>query len=192
MAAEKTDRRVRRTRTTLIHALQDLILEKGYDAVTVQDILDRADVGRSTFYAHFRDKDDLLANGVELLHTEIDGAIALADHGRAPSVSEIALVVFQHAERNHRGFGAMMGGNSGEIVIRTARRYFEGHIRDEIAASPAGVPDPAIVDAVVDFQASALISLVTWWLDSGSTLSAEEMHRLYVTLTQPGVKAVLG
>ena len=56
----RPDRRVGKTRKALKEALTDLILEKGYEAVTVQDVIDRADVGRSTFYAHFVDKDDLL------------------------------------------------------------------------------------------------------------------------------------
>src|SRR4029079_15081989 len=56
----KPDRRVARSRRALKEALTDLILEQGYESVTVQDVMDRADVGRSTFYAHFLDKDDLL------------------------------------------------------------------------------------------------------------------------------------
>jgi hypothetical protein len=63
MEAGTTDRRVRRTRER--SALLSLIQEKGYDRIKVQDILDRADVGRSTFYAHYRDKDDLLQSGFE-------------------------------------------------------------------------------------------------------------------------------
>src|SRR5689334_24059575 len=61
------DRRVRRTRRLLREALLALVAEKGYDRVTVQDVLDRADVGRATFYAHFRDKDDLLVSGFDEL-----------------------------------------------------------------------------------------------------------------------------
>ena len=56
----RPDRRVARSRRALKEALTDLILEQGYESVTVQDVIDRADVGRSTFYAHFVDKDDLL------------------------------------------------------------------------------------------------------------------------------------
>ncbi|MDO3650831.1 TetR/AcrR family transcriptional regulator [Nocardia mangyaensis] len=70
--AEYTDRRVRRTRDHLHRALIELMIERGYDRVTVSDIIDRADVGRSTFYAHYRDKDDLLLIGcTEFLRREI-------------------------------------------------------------------------------------------------------------------------
>jgi AcrR family transcriptional regulator len=58
------DRRIQKTRTLLHEALESLIREKPYDAIVVKEILDRANVGRSTFYTHFRDKDDLLVSGI--------------------------------------------------------------------------------------------------------------------------------
>ena len=58
------DRRIQKTKNLLHDALGYLIREKPYDAIVVQEILDRANVGRSTFYMHFRDKDDLLVSGI--------------------------------------------------------------------------------------------------------------------------------
>lgn len=191
MPSKKLDRRVRKTRFLLQHALRELILEKGYDAITVQDILDRADVGRSTFYAHFRNKDDLLVIFFEILYSELEEAMVTTGQGRAPTVSDIALAWFQHAESNRRAFRAIMGGSSGEIVIGKAREHFDVHVREEIRAMAADVRDPAIIEAVVGFQASALLSLTSWWLDTDSTLSPEDMRRLFVTLTRPGVEAAL-
>src|SRR3954466_12612335 len=65
MAEKKEDRRIQRTRQLLLQALFSLIQEKGFDAVTVQDIIDRADIGRSTFYVHFVDKEDLLVQAMD-------------------------------------------------------------------------------------------------------------------------------
>src|SRR5258707_301232 len=67
---EPADRRVRRTRRALREALVALIVERGYEKVTVQDVLDRADIGRSTFYAHYRDKDDLFGSCFDDLRAE--------------------------------------------------------------------------------------------------------------------------
>ena len=67
MAEKTTDRRVRRTRHALENALISLILEKGYDAVTIEEITDRADLGRTTFYLHFRDKEELLMNAIDTM-----------------------------------------------------------------------------------------------------------------------------
>ena len=74
MQTQRVDRRVQRTRQLLNRALMELIVEKGYDSVTVQDIIDRANLGRSTFYAHYQDKDDLLFSGIdEVVHSLIWG-----------------------------------------------------------------------------------------------------------------------
>ncbi len=192
MATRDPDRRVRKTRSLLQHALQELILEKGYEPITVQDLLDRADVGRSTFYAHFRDKDDLLLSGFEILHAELDRAMAAAGAERAPTVSDIAQALFRHAEANRRAFRAIWGSRSGEIMIRTARKYLKGRIRDEVGAMLYRASNPAVLEVVVEFKANALLSLLSWWLDSKSTLSAEDMYELFVTLTRPGIEAALG
>ncbi|MGH9856414.1 MAG: TetR/AcrR family transcriptional regulator, partial [Acidobacteriota bacterium] len=83
-ANKRPDRRVQRTRELLRDALTSAVLEKGYEATTVQDILDRANLGRSTFYAHYRDKDELLVSGFEHLRQifeEYDGQLP---HGGNP------------------------------------------------------------------------------------------------------------
>ena len=87
MHATSEDRRVRRTRRRLRAALLELILAKGYDKVTIQDVLDRADVGRATFYAHFRDKDDLLVSGAVELRESLREQMAAfaADQDATPA-----------------------------------------------------------------------------------------------------------
>ena len=72
---EIVDRRIRRTQKSLHEALISLVLEKNYDSITVQEILDRADVGRSTFYAHFDGKDELLISGTHELRNTLNAAL---------------------------------------------------------------------------------------------------------------------
>jgi AcrR family transcriptional regulator len=105
--APGTDRRVRRTRALLHQALIELILEKGYGRITVQDILDRADVGRSTFYSHYRDKDTLLLDGgMDHLRTMIADAAAGAPV--APTPLHPARVIFRLADGNRRLYRALI------------------------------------------------------------------------------------
>jgi AcrR family transcriptional regulator len=89
------DRRVRRTRRILIEALIQLILEKGYSRITVQDILDRADVGRSTFYSHFRDQEALLVACFDSLRDELRGEIdAMTPGASQPDPARPAAAIF--------------------------------------------------------------------------------------------------
>src|SRR5215216_7578048 len=103
LSAATTDRRIRRTRELLRRALFSLIQEQGYDRITVQDLLDRADIGRSTFYAHYRDKDDLLRSAFEDIRSALAAERKAVE--QAPGASgqflQPLLVVFRHVE-GHR------------------------------------------------------------------------------------------
>src|SRR5438067_7021781 len=113
------DRRVQRTRDTLHHALISLMVEKGYDAVTVQDILDRANVGRSTFYAHYRGKDELLRAGLRELGRElakVQRAALAQKHGFG-----FTRAFFEHAHSHRDTYRAIVGRRSGVVVMAEIR-----------------------------------------------------------------------
>ena len=92
------DRRIRRTQKSLHDALIALLLEKNYDAITVQEVLDRADVGRSTFYAHFQSKDELLMSGMDELRSTLKAAIR---EGRTSAKRHENLLGFSRAMFDH-------------------------------------------------------------------------------------------
>lgn len=191
--AKAEDRRVRRTRERLHAALIPLILEKGYDAVTVQDVLDRADVGRTTFYAHYRDKDALLVAGLGHLRA------FLREHqraalGRATSQSERVLgfsrAMFEHAEEQRALFRAIVGRRAGAIVMQHVRKMFADLVREEVAAlAPGGARVPT--DVLVEYVVGSLTAILTWWLDRRSRLSAAEADGLFRALTIPGLLAAV-
>ena len=107
----RADRRVRRTQRQLRDALVSLILERGWDAVTVSDVCAHADVGRSTFYVHFADKESLLLSGFDELHAE------LVENTRgATRPFAFAEPLLVHAQANERLFGAVVGRQSGQQV----------------------------------------------------------------------------
>ena len=106
---QRVDRRVRRTQRGLREALISLILERGWDAVTVRDVCEAADVGRSTFYVHFADKENLLLSGFDELQAEMAG------HARGATVPfGFAEALLAHALENRRLFRAMVGRQSGQ------------------------------------------------------------------------------
>ena len=117
----RPDRRVRRTQEALREALVSLILEKGYEAITVGDIVDLANVGRSTFYAHFTDKDELLLRGLEQLHNSLDAA----DGASGPSLFASARALYAHAGTERRLYRAIFGRlGGGPLPLRVEQELF--------------------------------------------------------------------
>jgi AcrR family transcriptional regulator len=194
------DRRVRRTRRLLREALVALILEKGYDRVTVQDVLDRADLGRATFYAHFRDKDDLLVSGFEALRESLRQHLARvarlprADEHRPVDGLGLAGALFDHAGQQRRLYRALVGRRGGAAVLKHAREQFTALVREhleEAAANRQAAP-PVPLEVTVQFVVSAFLGVLTWWLDSDPPHTAEQIGRMFEQLAIPGVRAGLG
>src|SRR4026209_1950526 len=122
----RPDRRVGKTRKALKEALTDVILEKGYEAVTVQDVIDRADVGRSTFYAHFTDKDDLLM--AILADLEVPGPDTSRWKADDPAFAW-TLELFRHFGSGKRLFKAVASSQSGALARQETTRQLEGLAR---------------------------------------------------------------
>lgn len=187
-----TDRRIARTRQALHQAMVELILEKGYDDITVQDLLDRANVGRSTFYAHYRDKEELLVSGFTML-LENFRAQYLPELNDLQSGREAARkfsqYLFCHVEENRMAFKAMFGRQSHEVVVRYARQSLTDVIRSHLSGVyPASRSIP--IEITIDYLISSFLSLVAWWLDHATRLTAEDMNRIYWDLVMPGVQKV--
>jgi AcrR family transcriptional regulator len=190
------NRRVRRTCRLLREALVALILEKGYDAVTVQDVLDRADVGRATFYAHFRDKDDLLASGFEELRESLRAylvAYLRPDADPAGPRIQVARPLFEHAASHRRLYRALVGRRGGGVLLKRAHDELSALFREHLAEAEAKQRARPVmpVEVVVEYTVSALLGLLTWWLDGDLPYTAEQMGRMFERLAIHGIKAAL-
>ena len=184
----ETDRRVRRTRKALREALVSLVVERGYDKVTVQDVLDRADVGRSTFYAHYRDKDALYAACFEDLRTDLDREMGAMTPGDPPPdpVRPVG-VMFDHAYRNQRVYQAVCGRAGETAGTRHLRQVVRDALRDHLTAAGTRLP----VEIVAEYHANALVGLLVWWVRQGFPYGPAEMARMCQEMTAPGVMATL-
>ena len=116
MPDEKHDRRSQRTRRLLGDALVALLVEKRYDTITVQDIIERANVGRTTYYAHYKDKEDLLLSEIERV-VHLLGYEALATGGAAQPLFP-SLALFRHVQSFKPVYQALMWGRGGEQIIQ--------------------------------------------------------------------------
>ncbi|WP_217707182.1 TetR/AcrR family transcriptional regulator [Nonomuraea rhodomycinica] len=180
------DRRVRRTRRMVQEALVALILEKGYEAVTVTDIIARADVGRSTFYSHFTDKQDVLLSNLHDL-AFLRPAPAGGEPGRLFAFS---LPMLEHVREQERLVRALLGRRGGGPVHAHGERLLAGLVRDELLA--AGARASAALDLLVVCVVGAFMGLLRAWVDGETAASPAELDAAFRAAVEPGVRAVLG
>ncbi len=179
------DRRVRRTRAALRDALLDLMAERGYDAVTVQDIIDRADVGRSTFYNHYTDKDQLLRDGFADLRSIVSPPPGSGT--RRPL--GFSLPLLRHVHDQRRLVRALFGHRGGTPVVRRIESMLVGIVREDLAEHTAGQPTRVPLDALARCVVGAHLALMEWWLTDKPRLTPDEVDRMFQTLVGPGVRA---
>ncbi len=195
MKKGKTDRRVQRTQALLRDALLALIEEKGYAGVTVQDILDRANLGRSTFYLHYRDKDDLLVSEFEHLKSLFEASgphPPLSTRESSPQNVSPSLAFFRHAGEQQRLYKAMAGKRGGEVIQKYLYQYFSGLMKSHLDQRFPGAADVTVPrDVMVHYFVSSFLALLTWWLDRDMPYTADQMDAMFNALTMPGVKNAL-
>ncbi|MBS1606847.1 MAG: TetR family transcriptional regulator [Bacteroidetes bacterium] len=159
-----TDRRTQKTKRHLAEALKHLILEKGYDAITVQDIIDKADVGRSTFYAHYEGKDQLLVGNINFQQE-------LANH---PTINLSYL--FQHTRENLPLVRALFGTRGMDIITNHFTELCAAKIiEDHKTRSARSKTAQRLFRYKAEAAAGGIIRMLFKWLEDGATIPADEM-----------------
>ena len=181
----KTDRRVERTRELLQKALIELITERGYDAITIQDIVDRANIGRTTFYLHYNSKDELFISCHEAMVSKFLIA-PLHPLSReellSPDAPQGLKSAYQHLEDSRAMLYAIFQGKDSLLIMRQIRdwnaREIETNLRNVFAEAESTIP----LDVLANYLAGAQIALMHWWLEKRQphTLAnlAQTFHRL--------------
>jgi AcrR family transcriptional regulator len=191
MTRKQPDRRVQRTRRLLHKALMSQILEKKYESITVQEILDRADVGRSTFYTHFHDKDELLVSGFENVKSLLKSAQTTAKELPGKFHEKIigfSLPMFEHAHEYRSVNRALLGSTAETVVRRQIHSALEGIIGPEVQAAMQRRKhaDCAVSpELLTHFLVSTYISVLTWWLNTRHPIPPKEIHKAYQQLVLP-------
>jgi AcrR family transcriptional regulator len=171
------DPRALRTRQALREALVSLIIERGWDAIGIRDVCQRAGIGRSTFYTHFADREELLLAGYDDLRKMLRRASAAEGRRRALAFT---LPLLEHAEENKRMFRALVGRRSSEMAKSGLLRLIIELTREDLA--PLG-------EATAQYVAGAFFQLLVWWVDSRSQLGPGDIDALFRRLTAPVLAA---
>ena len=188
MPKKIADRRVQRTRQLLQDALVSLMVEKGYETTTVQDIIDRANVGRATFYSHFADKNTLLTSRLDDLRAYLSQQQRQASStggGRVPALG-FSLAMLEHARSHLPLYRSIVGKQSGAFVIQRIHRLVADLVRKNLASTGSIKPGERR-ELVAEYLAGAFMGLMTWWLESGAKHDPLEVDEIYQDLTTEGV-----
>jgi AcrR family transcriptional regulator len=173
---KKPDRRVARTRRLLRDALVELVVEHGWDAVTATDVCARADIGRSTLYAHFADTEDLLFSGFDTLSSSLENMRRLSP-GEFVFVHELIV----HVQGELRLFRALVAAKAARRVIQHLRSLSLGLVNAELEYLKVARSQRAFLARYI---AGSVVELLVAWLEGAHRASAVELSKSFVTATR--------
>ena len=185
-ARKKTDRRIQRTRHSLTHAMVDLVTEKRFDDITVQNLIDRADIGRSTFYTHFRDKEDLFQKNWEGF---LEFCVEQIDWTRVGDGSFFpVLFLFEHLQEVQPFYRGLVLSRKSESLMKTGAEYLSQKLGEGLQANLKYHPSIPI-PILANYLATELFALLKWWLDQGMPYSPERMDQIFHELVNPAFQS---
>jgi AcrR family transcriptional regulator len=195
IAKREKDRRIERTENLLREALVALIHERSYEAITVREILERANVGRSTFYAHFRDKDELLTSGIQQMLRLARSVAPSTSPKQSERIIWFSLPILTYHHR-HRSVGDVRMGARGRAVVhehlrRLLAELIGDYLKKELQEQRRGtsrIPP----DLVVQYVATTFVLVLNWWVESRSSLRANDVNNLFRAMVLPTLDATLG
>jgi AcrR family transcriptional regulator len=185
---EKQDRRSRRTRHLVQSAMTELLSEKRYEAITVRDILDRAGIGSSTFYAHYFDKEDVQTALMEQMLEQLSEPLAPRTAGQEILPS---LALFRHIQEHSHYFQALVRGHAEERVWEVVRTTLSRTIEQALVSTDAEKGSSSVpLGVVAQYLAGAFLNLLKWWIEAEMPYSPERMDEIFQQLAFYGVWAI--
>lgn len=200
------DRRVRRTRRALREAMQDLMAEKGYEQVTIEELTERADIGRTTFYLHYSAKQDLLLEQFDELLDQLVGQLSdiplssWSQQGNLLSTEKHPgrpiSMIFEHAAANEDLYRIVLQGEGVDqvserlqtMMTNAVNVYLHHKLGDEREKMTLEFP----VDLFGNYFAGAMLGVIKWWLEAGRPYTEEEMEDIFFQMFLPGASQVIG
>ena len=195
MKIKKTDRRSIKSIKALRNALVTLILKKNYDEITIQEIIDEANIGRSTFYTHFYDKDDLLTSEFDnIMQDQNANSVVNNEVIEQPNpIGLPSLYIFnKHANEDLRIYKAL--NNSSAIRFLNEKLYNNIRTLLDKGINQAKITDLTVIqkEYICHHTAQSLGTTLRWWLDNDRPCSPQEIHTLFENIAMEGVYKSLG
>jgi AcrR family transcriptional regulator len=187
----RQDRRSQRTQQALMDALIALLAVKRYDEISINDIVDCANVGRSTFYAHYQTKDDLLKSGFERVLDMLIQHISFTE-----TVQDLQMdttLLFRHAQGHYELYRTLVWGSGFDLLTKDGHAALSAKFQESFTLLLSGKTEPSIpLDILSYSMAGTLLILLKWWLDNKMPYPPEYMDEIFQQLVMPSARNILG
>jgi len=182
--SDKNDRRSQRTRQALGDALVDLMMEKGYDAISIKDIIEHANVGRSTFYSHYVDKDELFVSQLDQVVNMLSQHVPQKLSDGNPFFPSLGL--FQHIREKWKLYKMLVWGSGVDVLTRHLQKSLSEKIEQRLSENAQAYEIP--VSIIANFLSGSFLSMIKWWLDNKMIYSPEQMDEMFQKMALPGIE----
>ncbi|WP_416148969.1 TetR/AcrR family transcriptional regulator [Salipaludibacillus sp. HK11] len=193
MKNNELDRRVLKTRRAIHEALSSLMQEKKYSKITIQDIIDRANVGRSTFYSHFATKDELLFSSVEDLLEILNQYIkSYIEHdGDKPRLISV-LDFFEHIQENSKIMKGLFKSEGADLFFEKVEAYWNDGIEEYLQSKlPIGKEPKVPIKILTNHISSSLLNLLKWWVNNHMSYTPVQMDQYFRDLINPSIDSII-
>jgi AcrR family transcriptional regulator len=188
----KEDRRTRRTRQLLRDALLALLKNKRYEDISVQDIIERAEVARSTFYMHYLHKDDLLVGKWGVFASNLGHhAELMSDDVKDTQSMFPTRVWFQHIQAQDHILKTIARDSAMDLAMKTLHSILRSDIQAKVQ-SHISEDSPIPPSLVMDYIASSLMTIIKWWVRNDMSYPPQRMDEIFQQLVMPGVFSIRG
>jgi AcrR family transcriptional regulator len=189
MESKKVDRRIQRSQETLIQAILTLMKTNHYDQISVQDIVQQANVGRSTFYAHFQNKDDLVIWGFQFILSKTAEYLQLTEDN---TITFDVTLLFKHAAGHYELYKTLIWGSGFELLIKEGQSKFSETVQQRLQdiadnENIYAVPTPILAQLL----SGSLLILLKWWLDEKMPYQPQEMNEIFRKTIMEGISNLL-
>lgn len=193
MKSNVMDRRSVKTRDAIHEAIFSLMMEKQYGKITIQDIIDRANVGRSTFYSHYETKDDLLLDSISHLMDILNQYIvSYIEHNGEPARLIPVTELFEHIRENSKLLRGLIKSSSADIFFEKAQAYWNTKLMAYLGQKLEDGKEPLVpLEILVNHITGTIIHLLKWWVENKMPYDPSAMDRYYQRLINPCIQSVL-
>lgn len=184
------DRRQQKTRAAIFYAFSDILRHKNYNSITVQEIIDKANIGRSTFYAHFETKDDLLKELCtelfgHIVESAVDGRHTHGLYSDNSAPESIFCHLLQHLEENHNNILGLLSCESSEIFLRYFKDSLNELVQTQFVSQSRKTNASLPNDFLVNHISGSFVEMVLWWIKGNRKQPPAVLDQYFRAVIEP-------